>query len=295
MKLTTEDVQCVSETVTAYGTTRGTGVHALAAAVNSLAASGGGQAAIKVSIEYPAHTEKDVIYDMEKNIKRICGERGVSYMAPMFSANPLLAVPAVTVHGMAFSEKCEDVPCGKGKMQGKAVVLSKWVGMDGMLRIAAEHREELERHFAPAFMRSVFSYQERLFSEKEAKIASDMGIPVRKQILRGGIFAALWELGRELGCGLDLDLKKMSILQETVEICEYFRINPYQLTSAGSFLFVADDAERLVRKLREAGTESSVLGYVTGGRDKIIRNGEDIRHIDRPAPDEIFKIHMRGR
>jgi hydrogenase expression/formation protein HypE len=291
MRLKTENVQCMSESVTVYGTTRETGLHALAAAVNALEAAGGRQIAVSVSAEYPAHAEKDTIYKTEKSIKKICGEKGISYMGALFSENPLLPVPAVTVHGMAYSEQHRDTPDGKRQMQGKAVVLSKWIGMDGMLQIAAERRGELEKHFAPAFMRDVFSYRQKLFSEREIEIASDMGVPVVRQILRGGIFAALWELAGELGCGLDLDLKKMSVLQETVEICEYFKINPYQLTSAGSLLFVTDDAEQLARRLREAGTESSVLGYVTGGRDKIIRNGEDIRHIDRPAPDEIFKIY----
>ncbi|MCI8710022.1 MAG: hypothetical protein HFG98_10890, partial [Dorea sp.] len=134
MRLKTENVQCMSESVTVYGTTRETGLHALAAAVNALEAAGGRQIAVSVSAEYPAHTEKDTIYKTEKGIKKICREKGISYMGALFSENPLLTVPAVTVHGMAYSEQHRDTPDGKRQMQGKAVVLSKWIGMDGMLQ-----------------------------------------------------------------------------------------------------------------------------------------------------------------
>ena len=52
MRLKPESVQCMSESVTVYGTTRETGLHALAAAVNALEATGGRQIAVSVSAEY---------------------------------------------------------------------------------------------------------------------------------------------------------------------------------------------------------------------------------------------------
>lgn len=85
-------------------------------------------------------------------------------------------------------------------------------------------------------------------------------------------------------------MKAISILQETVEVCEHFRLNPYQLTSVGSFLMVTDRGEELCEKLVGQGIKASLLGHITDNNDKIIRNGEEIRYIDRPAPDEIFKI-----
>lgn len=293
MKLITKNVQCMSETATAYGMSEETGIYALAAVVNSLAAVGGSAPEVSVSIDYPAHMDKSIVYRMEKGIKKVCRDKRIKLLKSRFTANPIYRVPAVTVNGMASSEGQEAVTYGEVGMQGKEIVLSKWVGMAGMLQIAAERKEELERRFAPAFMRDVYLHRDHLFSEKELKIALDMGIPVLGQVLRGGIFAALWELSAELGCGLDLELKKIPVLQETVEICECFRINPYQLTSAGCFLFGTDDGETLVGRMRDSGIEASVIGRITDSRDKVIRNGEDIRYIDRPVPDEIFKLYAK--
>ena len=68
-------------------------------------------------------------------------------------------------------------------------------------------------------------------------------------------WAALWEMAESSGVGIEVDLKKMAIRQETVEICEYFHLNPYQLTSAGSVLIFAEDGEKLVEKFQKEGRQ----------------------------------------
>lgn len=37
---------------------------------------------------------------------------------------------------------------------------------------------------------------------------------------------------------------------------------------------------------------ASIIGKIVEGKGKIIRNGEDVRCVDRPAPDEIWKLHV---
>ena len=75
-----------------------------------------------------------------------------------------------------------------------------------------------------------------------------------------------------------------------IEVCEHFRLNPYQLTSIGSMLMVTDKGEELADALMKEGIKASVIGRLAEGNDKIICNGEEIRYVDRPAPDEIKKI-----
>lgn len=56
------------------------------------------------------------------------------------------------------------------------------------------------------------------------------------------------------------DLKKIPIRQETVEICEYFDVNPYGLISSGMMLMASADGNALVLALQEAG--------IPGDRDR---------------------------
>ena len=52
---------------------------------------------------------------------------------------------------------------GEGTLQNQAgaeIVLTKWIGMEGMLRIAEEREEELRQRFAPVFLRQIQSYRD---------------------------------------------------------------------------------------------------------------------------------------
>ena len=87
-------------------------------------------------------------------------------------------------------------------------------------------------------------------------------------------------------------MKKISIKQETIEVCEYFHLNPYQMTSAGSVLLVTDDGEGLASLLERNGVKASVIGKLTDSNDKVILNDSERRYIDRPAQDELLKIYV---
>lgn len=91
-----------------------------------------------------------------------------------------------------------------------------------------------------------------------------------QQIGSGGIFGTLWEVAEAAGIGVEVDLKKINIRQETVEVCEYFRLNPYQMTSTGAVLMIADHGERLVQTLRAGGARASMLGVTTAGSARVI-------------------------
>ena len=118
----------------------------------------------------------------------------------------------------------------------------------------------------------------------------EYGVSAMHDITEGGVFGALWEMAEGAGVGLDVDLKKIPIRQETVELCECFGLNPYILMSSGSMMIAADDGHELVRKLEQAGIHAVVVGRTNSGNDRILRNGEDVRYLDKPQPDELYKV-----
>ena len=83
----------------------------------------------------------------------------------------------------------------------------------------------------------------------EAATAVKSGVGAMHDVTEGGIFGALWELAEASGVGLEIELKKIPLKQETVEICEFFGINPYELISSGVMLMAAKDGNRLVMEL----------------------------------------------
>ena len=171
-------------------------------------------------------------------------------------------------------------------------MVTKWIGLEGTSIAAKEKEEVLFERFAPSFVETAKQFDKYLSVIPEAKIAKEWGASAMHDITEGGVFGALWEMGSGSGVGLDIDLKSIPIRQETVEVCEALGLNPYILMSSGSMLISTRDGHGLVQKLARAGIHAAVVGKATDGNDRILRNGEDTRYLDKPQSDELYKIYQ---
>ena len=274
-------------TAVAYGQSKEVGIYALASVVNALAAEGITDPVVQTRIMIPAYAYKSRIHTMEKIMKKTCEGRGIELQDITSERSNIITHSMVVVTGCGTESAAE---AAGSNQAGQDIVLTKWIGMEGMLRILDEKEAELKTRFSTGFLKQMSSYKSQVFAQKEIAIACQQGVRKICQIGEGGVFAGLWNLAKELEAGLDVDLKKIPVLQETVEVCEFFRLNPYQLTSAGAILMVAEDGEKLLEALQEQGVPAVIIGKLTDNNDKILRNGEEVRYIDRPAPDEMMKI-----
>ena len=124
----------------------------------------------------------------------------------------------------------------------------------------------------------------------EAAVAAKSGARAMHDVSGGGIYAALWEIAEGAGTGLEVDLKKIPVKQETIEIAEFFELNPYQMLSGGSLLIVVKNGKEMVGCLQNAGIPATVIGKLTEGKDRILINEEETRYLEMPQADEIHKV-----
>lgn len=282
----TEQVVCKSRTL--WGSQKNLGVYGVVSVANELMACKAEVKAMEIQIFIPPYAYKSRLNTMRKHIERAARQLKIEQISVKGEVSPVISLPMIIVSGAGTTAKSE---CGTALIMGHDIVLTGWIGLEGMLRIAGEKEQELNQRFTPSFLKQIQSYEGKIWAAHELQIAESMQVPMIRQITDGGILAALWNLALELETGLALDLKKMSIRQETVEVCEHYRLNPYQLASAGCMLMAAPDGEALAEKLAQEGVQASVIGKVTDNNDKVIYNGEDVRYIDRPAPDELMKLY----
>lgn len=85
---------------------------------------------------------------------------------------------------------------------------------------------------------------------------------------------------------MEIEFSDILICQETVEFCEYYQLNPYQMTSAGSLLITTDKSTELLAFFKQVGIRARRLGVITDDNVRIITSGTEKRYLDRPAPDE---------
>lgn len=170
------------------------------------------------------------------------------------------------------------------------IVVSKWVGIEGTMIFAKEKEAELKEHFPADFVDTAIGFDRYLSVVPEAAVATQSSVAAMHDVTEGGLFGALWEMAEASGVGLEIDLKKIPIRQETVEICEYFDVNPYGLISSGMMLMAAADGNALVLALQEAGIPATVIGKATEDNDRVIIRDEERRFLEPPKTDELYKV-----
>lgn len=92
------------------------------------------------------------------------------------------------------------------------------------------------------------------------------------------------------GLGFEMDLRKLPIRQETVEVCEVFDLNPYRLQSQGCILLTASSGPKLLKNLEREGIPAALIGRTRTAIGREIYSGEVHSFLDRPKPDEIDKM-----
>lgn len=285
-----EDEQFISANAVLYGDEKDLGVFALAHVANDLATRGAKPVGVSIHIMLPPYAYESRLKAMVEFAERAGSAHGIQIMCAKAEVSPVIHKAIVHMNGVGILKKGELLQSSMGE-PGQDIVLLKWIGLEGTLRIMREKEDELSKRFVPAFLKRIKTMEPEMFSVKELEIAKEFGVSAMHQITGGGILAALWEIAEASGVGLEVDLKKMTIRQETVEVCEYCHLNPYQLTSAGSVLIFTDKGEGLVQELAKAGVQAAVLGKTTQDTARVILGGEERRFLDRPAADELLKIY----
>lgn len=106
----------------------------------------------------------------------------------------------------------------------------------------------------------------------------------------GGIFTALWNLSGAYRLGFIVDLYRIPVRQETIEVCEQYDVNPYRLLSSNCVVAVSDHGWKLCERLAERGVKAAVIGRVNGGIKREVWYGQVRGFMERPREDEIRKI-----
>ena len=85
-------------------------------------------------------------------------------------------------------------------------------------------------------------------------------------------------------------MRKIPIRQESVEISEFYGINPYQLIGDGACLISSMQPEKVCAALAKVGVSCVVIGQVTKENARVIRRDDEVRYLDKPAQDELVRI-----
>ena len=272
------------------GTDKNMGALAIQITANDLASSGAEPVGVLLTVLLPPSADEPLIRQLMKEVECACGKLHIQVMGGHTEITAAVNQPLISVTGVGKIQKDQLVTTA-GASVGDDVVVTKWIGIEGTSIIAREKEQELLMRFSRPFVEEAKNFDQFLSVVPEAATAIKSGVSAMHDVTEGGIYGALWELAEASGVGLDIDLKAIPVRQETIEICECFRLNPYQLISSGCMLMTAPDGRRLVRDLEKAGIKATLIGRCVEGKAKKVVNGEEEAFLERPKTDELYKIY----
>lgn len=265
------------------------GSTAIQAACNDVACSGANPTGVSVTMLLPTSVNEEELRDMMKDMDKACEICGVDIVSGHTEASRVVKEPLIVVTAMGIVEKKKLLHSSKVR-PGMDIVVTKWVGLEGTAILAKEKEAELRSRYAQPFIDKAKTFSEMMSIIPEAAVAVQSDAGAMHDVSEGGVFGALWEFAESAGVGLEIDLKKIPIRQETIEICEYFDINPYKLLSGGSLLIATEDGNGLVMELEKANIPAVVIGKATDNKDRVLLNEDERRFLETTQTDELHSL-----
>lgn len=259
--------------------------YAVIKAAGDLAAKRVGPTAVSVQILFPESSDEQELKDIMRILTEICEETGLAITC--VQAESAEYVLQTVIHINAVGVKDNPKQQTKKWISGTEIILCGYTGLEGTLRLVDEAEADLRTRFTPSFIEKTKRCKEALIlPEQILKLPEEAK---SRQCGDGGVLCGLWELAEVEKIGFEIDFSKLALKQETVEICEFFQLNPYLLTSAGSYLVLTEHGEETLEILKNAGVPAVRIGFVKEQNARTLVNGEETRYLDRPAPDELSR------
>lgn len=269
----------------------GCGKYAVYAAVNRAAADGAEEAAgVLLNILLPAAAKEQEMRSVVEQAQEAAADVKTAIADVKASVTHAVNEVCVTATAVGLSGSSTDEVQDPANAQ---IVMTKWAGLEGSAILASRFPAKLRERYPSYLIEEAAAFERFLSIVPEAAAAGKSGGSVLCAAAEGGIFRALWTLAECAGVGLEIDLKKIPIRQETVEICNYLDLNPYELMANGSLLCLTEHANALLTELHRMQIPAAVIGRAMPNRDRVIINGEERRFLEPAKADEIYKAFER--
>ncbi|BBF44792.1 thiamine-monophosphate kinase [Lachnospiraceae bacterium KM106-2] len=284
-----EDEVVVLSTDPITGTKSEIGKLAIQITANDIAAGGAELVGVMLSILLPLKTSEARLKTLIKELEAECAALNIEIAGGHTEVTAAVNQPVITVTGVGKIKR-DQLDQLSGMKADQDIVMTKWAGLEGTAIIANDFEEELLTRYSKTFIDQAKEFISSISIQKEARIAKEFEVTAMHDITEGGVFGALWEMAASANVGVEIALKKIPLKQHTVELCEFYDLNPYLLISSGSLLLSTYRGSALVAELQKQGIEACVIGKVTKGHERIIINEDEVRYLEPPKSDELYKV-----
>ena len=186
-----------------------------------------------------------------------------------------------------------------GARPGNAVILTKGPAIETAGLLSALREKELLGKHPRALVRKAKGLCYEISVVKDALTAMKAGgVTAMHDATEGGVIGGLFEIASASGVGLEADERLMVYPDEVRMVCEAFGIDPMCAIAEGSLLLTAESAAapKVLRRLKAAGIEASVIGRVTANRRRRLLRRRDgsVMPLAIPEQDPFWPAFFEG-
>ncbi len=242
------------------------GHYAVLVNANDMATSGAIPRWLLVSLLLPPGTTPSQVRQIMHELCETCSRHGIVLCGGHTEISDAVTRPVIsatmtgTVARSALIEKHAMTP-------GDRILVTKAVAVEGTAIIARERGAELlQRGLEKEVLQRAQALIEQIGILDEARICVDSGaVTALHDVTEGGLATAVYELAAAGGCGLDIDMDRIPLFEETRRICALMGIDPLGLIGSGSLLICCrpQSAAALVERITAAGIRATPIGTVT--------------------------------
>ncbi|SNU05029.1 Hydrogenase maturation factor [Lachnospiraceae bacterium] len=270
------------------------GVMAVIRAVNNLSMSGAAAEKLMISIVAGEGIAEQTIRDEMYQVNEYAKKKGFRVVG----GNTVLSGEgeqiSFTVTAFGRAEKSVTEGLLRKPESGDKLITLGFAGEYGASVIYDCKCDELRNRFSESYLKNYEYSREKADISSVAEILIKSGVSMLHDVSFGGIYRTLYEIGEYSGCGLDIIHEGIPIKQSTIELCEFYNINPYLLLGTGGVVAVVkkEKLEKVTDSLTKSGLDFMISGELTNDKKMAVRseNYNMNRSLNMYEGDEIYKV-----
>ena len=260
------------------------GVHV---ACNALAAMGAEPVGVLVTLLLTDADPAGETARIMGEVHQAARELGIEVLGGHSEVTPGMPNTIISLTSVGKAPKASFVT-SSGARPGDALVVSKAVGLEGTAILAADRAD----HLLPLVGREVVERAQGFIREisvvPEGLAAARAGASAMHDATEGGVLGAIYELCAASGLGVEVDVARMPVREETRRICAAFGIDPLRLVSSGALVIAAPDAAAVTGALAARGVAATVVGRFVEG-ERLLMTPDGRVPLAPPESDELWR------
>jgi hydrogenase maturation factor len=259
---------------------------------NDIATFGVEPAFLSSCILLPENAERKTVETISTQMNKAAKQLGMAITGGHCEVTPGLTNPIVVGCVIGVTEKGNYVTAGGAKPRDK-LILTKHAGIEGTAVLASDREEQLKKTMSIAMLQRAKGFYNQISVVKEAVTAFKTGgVHAMHDPTEGGVAGGIHEMADASNLGVKIFEEKILIAKETLEICQFFQINPLCLIASGSLLISArqHSANRIVEALDKKGIAADIIGEFLSSPEKrlIIHKDGSENELIRPLSDHLW-------